>query len=342
MSLSELHRLEDLGADGFRGIASRARRLRERPEPEALRGRVLGLLFLNPSLRTQASCQAAMARLGGSSFVLAPDRFIHRLELAPDAIMDGEAAENIAEAIPVLASYADALGVRAFASQRALAEDLVDPVFERIRALADKPFLNLESSMRHPCQAVADWLSLDDFGVRPGAKFTLAWANHPAPLPLAVPADTLRMAAMRGMRVTVLRPEGYALPPAVMGEARDLAATSGGSVRETEDIREGMDGARVLYAKSWASTAHYGDREADLEARRSLGGGWTVDEPWFHGADPACDFMHCLPVRRGVVVTRGVLEGPRSRVVRQAENRMWAQMAVLHRMLASSPAVKTR
>ncbi len=333
MRLSEIHQLEDLGADGLGRIASLARRLRERPEPDALRGRVLGLLLLNPSLRTQASFQAAMARLGGASFVIAPDRFIHHLELDPDAIMDGEAAENIAEAIPVLASYVDVLGVRAFGRQRSLAEDMDDPVIERIRALTGKPFLNLESAMRHPCQAISDWLSLDDFGVRPGAKFTLAWANHPAPLPLAVPADTLRMATMRGMRVTVLRPRGYALPPAVMEEARALAAAAGGSLRETEDINEGMDRARVLYAKSWASTVHYGDQKADIGIRRMLGD-WTVDDPWFEGADPACDFLHCLPVRRGVVATRKVLEGPRSRIVRQAENRMWAQMAILHRLLA--------
>ncbi len=328
--MRELHRLEHLGPEGMRAIAALARRLRERPEPEALRGRVLGLLFLSPSLRTQASFQAAMARLGGGCFVLSPDRSIHPLEMDPAAIMDGGPSENLAEAIPVLASYADALGVRAFAAQRDLKEDLADPSFERIRELAGKPFLNMESATRHPCQAVADWLTLDDLGV--GDKFTLSWATHPRPLPLAVAADALRMAAMRGMEVTVLRPEGYALPESIMETARGLAAASGGSVRETDDRRDAMDGARVLYAKSWASTACYGDPEADLELRRRLSG-WTVEESWFENAREACSFLHCLPVRRGVVVSREVLEGPRSRVVPQAENRMWAQQAVLHRML---------
>ncbi len=333
MSFSEIHRLEALGAGGLREIAALARHLKEHPEPDALRGKVLGMLFLNASLRTQASFQAAMARLGGGSFVLSPDRFIHQLELDPDAVMDADAAENIAEAIPVLAGYADVLGVRAFARQRSLAEDLADPVFERIRELVGKPFLNLESATRHPCQAISDWRTLDELEIPPGAPFTLAWANHPRPLPLAVAADTLRMAALRGMEVTVLRPEGYALPEPVMETARRLAGESGGSVRETEDIAGGMEGARVLYAKSWASTAHYGDREADLERRRELGE-WTVDEPWFARAHPECRFLHCLPVRRGVVVTREVIEGPRSEVLRQAENRMWAQMAILHRMLS--------
>ena len=332
--MREVHKLEELGAAGIREIVTLAGRLRERPEPRALEGKVLALLFLNPSLRTQASFQAAMTRLGGGSFVIAPDGFIHKLEFDPDAAMDGETAENIAEALPVLASYGDALGVRMFARQRDLAEDLADERFEMIRGLCSKPFLNMESAVRHPCQAMSDWRTLDDLEVpAAGGRFVLSWANHPHPLPLAVASDTLRMAAMRGMEVTVLRPEGYELPESVMAQADRLAAGSGGSVRESDDPAEAMSGAHVLYAKSWASTRHYGDPEADLALRARLGG-WTVDESWFGGAQSDCRFMHCLPVRRGVVVRGEVLDGPRSAVVRQAENRMWAQMAALHRMLA--------
>ena len=332
--MREVHKLEELGAAAIREIVALAARLRERPEPRALEGKVLALLFLNPSLRTQASFQAAMTRLGGGSFVIAPDRFIHKLEFDPDAVMDGETAENIAEAVPVLASYGDALGVRMFAAQRDLAEDLADERFERIRGLCSKPFLNMESAARHPCQAISDWRTLDDLGIPArGGRFVLSWANHPDRLPLAVPSDTLRMAAMRGMEVTVVRPEGYELPASVMAEAGRLAGESGGSVRESDDPAEAMAGAHALYAKSWASTRHYGDREADLALRAGLDG-WTVDESWFGGAQDDCRFMHCLPVRRGVVVRGEVLDGPRSAVVRQAENRMWTQMAALHRMLA--------
>ena len=141
------------------------------------------------------------------------------------------------------------------------------------------------------------------------------------------------MAAMRGMEVTVVRPAGYELPGSVMDQAGQLAAVSGGSVRESDDPAEAMEGAHALYAKSWASTRHYGNPEADLRRRAGLSG-WTVDESWFGGARTDCRFLHCLPVRRGVVVTAAVLDGPRSAVVRQAENRMWTQMAALHRMLA--------
>ena len=332
--MREVHRLENLGADGIRDLVSLAGRLRQRPEPRALEGKVLALLFLSPSLRTQASFQAAMARLGGGSFVIAPDRFIHKLEFDPDAVMDGGTAENIAEAVPVLASYGDALGVRAFAAQRNLGEDLADERFETIRRLCRKPFLNLESAARHPCQAISDWRTLDDLGIpASGGRFVLAWANHPRPLPLAVASDTLRMAALRGMDITVARPAGYELPPGVMAEAGRLATASGGSVRESDDPAEAMEGAHALYAKSWASTRHYGDLEADLALRAGLAG-WTVDERWFGPARKDCRFLHCLPIRRGVVAAAEVLDGPRSAVVAQAENRMWTQMAALHRMLA--------
>ena len=302
---------------------------------------MLALLFLSPSLRTQASFQAAMTRLGGGSFVIAPDRFIHQLEFDPAAVMDSEPAENIREALPVLASYGDALGVRAFANLEDLESDLADTRFEAIRGLCPKPFLNLESAIRHPCQSLADWLTLDDLRVpgaaagrrgRPG-RFVLSWAQHTRPLPLAVAADTLRMAALRGMDATVLRPEGYELPKTLMAQAKQLAAASGGRVAETADRAEALEGAEVVYAKSWSSTRHYGDAEADLSLRAHLTG-WTVAEEWFSGAAPECRFLHCLPVRREVVVRAEVLDGPRSEVVRQAENRMWAQMAALHRMLA--------
>ncbi len=338
--LREIHRLEDLGSRRIRDIAGLAARLRERPEPRALEGKVLALLFLSPSLRTQASFQAAMTRLGGGSFVIAPDRFIHKLEFDPNAVMDGAAAENIAEAVPVLASYGDAFAVRAFAGLDDLEEDLTDARFERIRALCPKPFLNMESAIRHPCQSLADWLTLDDLAIpgasagrreRPG-RFVLSWARHTKPLPLAVAADTLRMASLRGMDVTVLRPGGFELPESLMEQARGLAAASGGRVRETEDRAEAMEGAEALYAKSWCSTRHYGDRDAE-RALREEQIGWTVAEDWFDRAAPSCRFLHCLPLRREVVARAEVLDGKRSEVVRQAENRMWAQMAALYRML---------
>ena len=303
------------------------------PQPRALEGKVLGLLFLNPSLRTLASFQAGMSRLGGSTFVISPGQGTWKLEMRTGVVMDGDAAEHIREAIPVLSQYVDALGVRVFAEGRDLEEDLSEPFFSTVQELCPVPLVNMESAIDHPCQALADWKTLDDLDVpRAGGKFVLSWANHPRALPLAVPSAAVRMAAMRGMDVTVLRPEGFGLPEPILDRARAAAAKSGGSVRETDNREEALEGAQVLYAKSWGAPAWYGDAEAEREVRSSLGD-WCVGEDWFAPADPSCRFLHCLPVRRNVVVRDEVLDGPRSAVIRQARNRMWAQMAVLHRML---------
>ncbi len=322
---------EEIGA-----LLELAGRLDKHPEPRALQGKVLSLLFLSPSLRTLASFQAAMIRLGGGSFVISPDMSIHGLETRPGIVMDGAAAEHINEAVPVIASYGDAIGIRVFAERKNLAHDMAETEFNALTSLVDTPWINMESAMNHPCQNLADWKTLDDLGVPAnGGKFVLSWAFHPKALPLAVPSSTLYTAARRGMDVTVLRPAGFELPDAVMQRARDAAAAAGGSVRETDDRVEAMEGAHVIYAKSWSSTRHYGDRINDQKLRNELVS-WCVDEPWFDNARDDCRFMHCLPVRRGVVVADRILDGPRSVVIHEARNRMLAQMAVLHRMLGGS------
>ena len=325
--------LADLSRDEVVDLLALAQRLQDKPEPRALAGRILGLLFFNPSLRTLSSMQAGMARLGGQSFVITPGSGTWQLETRLGAIMDGGAAEHVREGIPVLASYCDAMGIRAFADGRDLDADLGESGFTAIAGLVDKPLINLESAMNHPCQALADWKTLDDLGVARRGKFVLSWVNHPRALPLAVPAATLHMAAHRGMDVVVLRPEGYALPARLMDKARTAAAASGGSVSETSDRASALAGAQVVYAKEWGSPEHYGDAAADAALRGALAD-WMVRESWFGSAHPDCRFMHCLPVRRNVAVADEVLDGPRSVVRHEAYNRMVVQMAVLHRMLA--------
>lgn len=327
--------LADFSDEELEALLTLARRLDEQPEPAALRGKVLSLLFLSPSLRTLASFQAAMTRLGGGSFVISPDMSIHGLETRPGIVMDGAAAEHIREAVPVIASYGDAIGIRAFAERKNLDRDLADAEFTSLVELVDTPYINMESAIGHPCQNLADWKTLDDYNIPAnGGKFVLSWAYHPKALPLAVPASTLYTAARRGMDVTVLRPEGFELPDAVMAKAKSAAEVSGGSVTETDDRVAAMQDAHVIYAKSWASTRHYGDRLNDQQLRSELDE-WCVDEPWFDNAREDCRFMHCLPVRRGVVVSEPVLDGPRSIVIHEARNRMLAQMAVLYQMMGA-------
>jgi len=325
--------LADFANEEIAALLELAGRLNEHPEPDALRGKVLSLLFLSPSLRTLASFQAAMTRLGGGSFVISPEMSIHGLESRPGIVMDGAAAEHIREAVPVIASYGDAIGIRAFAERKSLEHDMAETEFAALIDLIDTPYINMESAMNHPCQNLADWKTLDDLGTPVnGGKFVLSWAYHPKALPLAVPSSTLHMAAKRGMDVTVLRPEGFELPEQVMQKAATAAEASGGSVRETDNRIEAMEDAHIIYAKSWSSTRHYGDKLGDEKLREELID-WCVDDPWFDNAQEDCRFMHCLPVRRGVVVSERVLDGPRSVVIAEARNRMLAQMAVLHQML---------
>jgi N-acetylornithine carbamoyltransferase len=325
--------LGDFSREQVLSLLELARRLEKQPEPHALTGRILGLLLFNPSLRTLASCQAAMARLGGSSFVIHPGQGSWQLETRAGAVMDGAAAEHVREGIPVLASYCDALGIRAFAEGRDLAYDLAETNFKSMAELIDKPLVNLESAANHPCQALADWKTLDDLAVPRAGRFVLSWAWHPRALPLAVPAAAVHMAALRGMEVIVLRPEGFALPAAIMEHARRAAAASGGSVRETSERAEALEGAHVLYVKEWAATDCYGDAAADRDRRSALRS-WCVRNDWFAAA-PECRVMHCLPVRRNCAIADEVLDGPRSAVQREAYNRLPAQMAVLHQLLRS-------
>ena len=328
--------LADFSAAEIKELIALAGRLDEKPEPRALEGKVLSLLFLSPSLRTLASFQSAMTRMGGGTFVISPNMSIHGLESRSGIVMDGFAAEHIREAVPVIASYGDAIGIRAFAKRENLDNDLSDCEFRELTSLIDTPYINMESAINHPCQSLADWKTMDDLGIPAnGGKFVLSWSWHPQPLPLAVPAATVHMAAMRGMDVTLLRPQGYELPDAIMDKARQAAAISGGSVTETDDCSDAMQGAQVIYVNSWASAGHYGNKSSEDEFKLELRD-WRVDEPWFENAANDCRFMHCLPVRRGVTVTDRILDGPRSVVIAEARNRMLVQMAVLHQMLSSS------
>jgi N-acetylornithine carbamoyltransferase len=324
--------LADLERDEVSALLELARRLETSPEPHALAGKILGLVFFNPSLRTLASFQAGMARLGGNSFVITPGQGTWQLEHRLGAVMNGAAAEHVREGIPVLASYCDALGIRAFADCKDLACDLAETNFKAMAELVDKPLINLESAINHPCQALADWKTMDDFAVPRNGRFVLSWAYHPRALPLAVPAAAVHMAAMRGMDVVVLRPEGFALPSDIMNKARSAAARSGGSVRETADRNDALAGANIVYAKEWGSTSFYGDAQGDARLRGELTD-WCVRNDWFTRTAPDCRLMHCLPVRRNTAVADEVLDSPRSIVQREAFNRLVVQMAVLYQLL---------
>jgi N-acetylornithine carbamoyltransferase len=254
---------------------------------------------------------------------------IHGLETRSGIVMDGTAAEHIREAVPVIASYENAIGIRVIAKRANLADDLEDRYFQELQALNDVPVINLESSIRHPCQSLADWKTLDDFSVaNQGGKIAFSLVYHPDALPLAVLGDTIHMAASMGMEVTVLRPDGFDVPKKLVQRAKKAGSKTGGSVTETNDRNKALNGAHVLYASSWSSTGYYGNYVKDQELRNNYSD-WCVDESWFDGiASESSYFMHALPVRRGGVEDH-VLDRSRSIVVRQAKNRMFTQMSIL-------------
>jgi N-acetylornithine carbamoyltransferase len=297
--------------------------------PRTAPDKALGLVFMAPSLRTRASMEGAAARLGAHAAVLTPGQGTWGLEHRANVKMDGVAAEHVREAAGVLSQYYDALGVRTFATLTDRLSDRADAVFDAFVQSATVPVVSLESARWHPCQALADAAALRvHYGKElKGRKFVLQWAPHPKALPRAVPNSALLMAARLGFDVTVARPDGFALEPDVMAAARETAARSGGSVSETDQVDAAAEGAHVVYAKAWSGAAVYDDPDAEAAARAKHAK-WTVTERRMDRTDEAA-FMHCLPVRRGVVVEDAVLDGPNALHLRQAAFRLHAQMAIL-------------
>ena len=315
------------------GLRQLARESGRPPWTQAAAGRSVGLVFFNPSLRTRASMELAAAQLGAHAVTLTPGAGMWGIETRDGVTMNGEAAEHAREAFGVLGRYVDALGVRTFATLADHDADRDDRAFRAAVAASSVPVVNLESARWHPCQALADaatvaevWGDGDPDGAR-GRKLVLHWAPHPKPLPRAVPNSALLMAARLGLETVVVRPDGFGLDDDVLDLARQTAARTGGSVTESTDRAAALAGAHVVYAKAWAGSAVYDAPEAEARQRRAHAD-WTVTADSMSRTDRAV-FMHCLPVRRGVVVDAEVLDGDRAAHLLQAEYRLHAQKAIL-------------
>ncbi len=295
-------------------------------------GRSLALVFFNPSLRTRTSMELAGAQLGAHVTTLVPGQGTWNFAWEEGTVMDGDAAEHIKEAVGVLSRYYDAIGVRVFASGTDYEKDRSDALIRQFADAAAVPVINLESAFYHPCQALADAATIAERfdGDVAGRRFVLAWTYHPKALPMAVPNSALLMAARLGMHVTVARPDSHALDGSVVERARAYAAQHGGSVAETDDLDAAFEGADVVYAKSWGGPMVYTDpeQEAVLRAARR---DWRVTAERMARTNAAA-FMHCLPVRRNVVVDDAVLDGPNAIHLDQAEFRLHAQKAILERI----------
>jgi N-acetylornithine carbamoyltransferase len=239
--------------------------------------------------------------------------------------MDGDKTEHVAEFVRVLERYCVAIGVRTFAALKDWNEERTDPILNAFARYASVPIINLESAMHHPCQSLADMMTIREKLGAGKKRVVLTWAWHPKPLPMAVPNSFALGAAQMGHDLVIAHPKGYELDEELIGAA-------GGNIEITNDIDEAFSGAEVIYAKSWGAKQFYGHTDEDVATRAQYRSKWIVDAEKMARTNDAI-FMHCLPVRRNVIVTDGVIDSSASVVIDEAENRLHVQKAIMASLL---------
>jgi len=324
----------DLARDQLNALIDSALQFKRRRggANNSLAGRSVALVFFNPSLRTRASMQIGIHELGGHAVVLEPGGTSWTLEHRDGAVMDGDKTEHIAEFVRVLGRYCAAIGVRTFAALKDWTEERADPILNAFARHSTVPIVNLESAMHHPCQSMADMMTIRERLGEGRKRVVLTWAWHPKPLPTAVPNSFALAAAQLGHELVIAHPEGYELDDELITAMQQHSGTSGGSVEVLNDIDAAFDGAEVVYAKSWGAKQFYGAAENDIAHRAQYRTKWIVDETKMARTKQAL-FMHCLPVRRNVIVTDGVIDSDASAVIDEAENRLHVQKAILTNLL---------
>jgi N-acetylornithine carbamoyltransferase len=322
------HPREQLGSLIEHAFAIKSGSVKERP----LEGRSVALVFFNPSLRTRASMQVGIYELGGNVVTLEPGGTSWTLEHREGIVMDGDKTEHLSEFVRVLERYVAAIGVRTFAALKDWKAEREDPILAAFARYASVPVINLESAMHHPCQAMADMMTIKEKLGAGKKRVLMTWAWHPKPLPMAVPNSFALASAQFGHELVIAHPPGYELDSVLVDNIRTTAEAGGGSVTFTSDPSEGFDSAQVVYAKSWGGKQFYGDAEADLRHRANLRDDWIVDAAKMARTQDA-KFMHCLPVRRNVIVTDEVIDSSASVVIDQAENRLHVQKAILSELV---------
>ena len=308
-----------------------ATRVKGKRPGQVLGGKTLGMLFFQPSLRTRVSFEVGMQQLGGHCINLSSDD-LYELEPSEQTIMDGAAEEHVKDAARTLSRYVDALGVRAAARTSTWERDRQELLLRSYAQHSSVPVINLETVFEHPCQALADVLTIrENLITMQGRKLTLMWCDHPEPKSLGPTHSVLQLAALMGMDVTLAHPLGFEVDDEVMQRSRLAAEEAGGSVSVVNDIHAGARGAEVIYARSWGSTKYWDDIERETILKRTLQD-WRVDAELMALTDQAL-LMHPLPVRRNVAATDEVLDGERSRIYDQAANRAHVQKALLMQLL---------
>lgn len=277
------------------------------------------LLFFNSSLRTRLSTQKAAMNLGMNTMVLDVNQGAWKLETERGVVMDGDKAEHLLEAIPVMGSYADVIGVRSFAGLINREEDYEEKVLNMFIDYSGKPIVSMEAATRHPLQSFADLITIEEYKETERPKVVLTWAPHPRALPQAVPNSFAEWMNATDYDFVIANPEGY-----------DLAAEFVGKAKVTHNQREAFEGADFIYAKNWS--AYEGNNYGKVISKDM---DWMVDDEKMRLTNNA-QFMHCLPVRRNMIVSDSVIESNRSLVIPEASNRVVSAQTVLKRILESN------
>jgi N-acetylornithine carbamoyltransferase len=314
-------------------IIAAARKFKSGENPaKPLSGKSVALVFFNPSLRTRASMQIGVYELGGNAVILEPGGTSWTLEHRDGVVMEGDKTEHWKEFVRVLERYVAAIGVRTFAELKDWELERTDPILSAFERYASKPVINLESAMHHPCQSMADMMTIRESFGETKRKVLLTWAFHPKPLPMAVPNSFALAAAQFGHDLRMAHPEGYELDEELLAEIETQTKENGGSLEVVSNVNSAFDDVEVVYAKSWGGKNFYGAAEKDIRRRADLQADWIVDETKMRRTNDAI-FMHCLPVRRNVIVTDGVIDSPHSVVIDEAENRLHVQKAIMAKLI---------
>jgi len=280
------------------------------------KNKTIVLIFFNSSLRTRLSTQKAAMNLGMNVIVLDVNNDGWKLETEFGVVMDGDKPEHLREAVPVIGRYCDIIAVRSFASFEDRDADYEERILSQFIDHAGVPVISMESATRHPLQAFADLYTIEEHKTKDKPKVVLTWAPHPRALPQAVPNSFVEWMKEADVELVVTHPEGY-----------ELAPEFSNGVTVEYDQKKAFEGADFVYAKNWAS---YNDYGKILSKDKS----WTVDEEKMALTNNA-KFMHCLPVRRNMIVTDGVIDSENSIVVEEAANRVVSAQVVIKRMLES-------
>ncbi|MBR4478903.1 MAG: N-acetylornithine carbamoyltransferase [Bacteroidales bacterium] len=279
------------------------------------------LVFFNNSLRTRLSSQKAALNLGMNPIVLNVNGDSWKLETEMGVVMDGDKSEHLREAIPVIGSFCDIIGVRSFAGLTDREKDYGEEILRQFIEYSGRPVISLESATVHPCQAFADLITIEEHKEKKRPKVVMTWAPHPRALPQAVPNSFAEWMNAADVDFVITHPEGYELDPRFVGDAK-----------VEYDQMKALEGADFVYAKNWSCPGV--SNPADYGKILSKDMGWTVDAKHMAVTDNA-QFLHCLPVRRNMIVSDEVIDSPRSLVIPEAANRVVSAQVVMKRMLES-------